>query len=718
MKEKKQIKNKNAAKILTEFVLTKYREMNEKQLQNEIFQMEKDEEELLIEEISKKITNHNPITSQKDKEKEIKLPFKRNSILFDTSNPKSKKIRNIEAIYLTLLKFKGLKRYMSYQGLCPQDIRNISCYIKHGYYEKGSYIVRQYDKSNALYGIIKGSVEVRELETIDKTKNIISSITDDNGEDDDKMDKIFKKIPRDYFMSDIESDDDNKNEFNIIKNNFTDGNEIFNSKKNDFYSRRKIKKKLKTVKNISPVKQDKNSSNNLNKKRYSLIKKIAIDDHQTPFEDLIGSTLENFKLDFEEKRVTLKKGMCFGEWGIVYNIPRTTSIYCPENTHIFYLEKKYFNKILLSKFLDGDMKKVQFIIDRIPKLKKDLKIRNLLTKIPPEFYEKNHIVYTPFDEANTIYLVYKGECIIGDLPFNVKSKKDYLNKFEQIQILSFLDEGGIAGLESSQGYPFYKHCLIIKKEFTILLKLNVDYLKKIYYDFGESISPLFNKQNNRIEEFKIESEINKKKIEIKNQIIKDKINEFNKELNKPFRIIKEHLLKQNKSILNNEKILRLSKKCYMSNQSIPFLCKGKYDSIPTVSTNRDSSNLNLYQINPYNSTNYSENRKISRKIEKKSPNIYQYKIRNIKGYFNNKKSVSTDFNSIDNQNNEKRQSPFSNSTNQDNNNGENRIKKIKITQSDIISVLNLPKNLKKQNIFGRNKSSSGHYNITFLSNLV
>ena len=718
MKEKKQIKNKNAAKILTEFVLTKYREMNEKQLQNEIFQMEKDEEELLIEEISKKITNHNPITSQKDKEKEIKLPFKRNSILFDTSNPKSKKIRNIEAIYLTLLKFKGLKRYMSYQGLCPQDIRNISCYIKHGYYEKGSYIVRQYDKSNALYGIIKGSVEVRELETIDKTKNIISSITDDNGEDDDKMDKIFKKIPRDYFMSDIESDDDNKNEFNIIKNNFTDCNEIFNSKKNDFYSRRKIKKKLKTVKNISPVKQDKNSSNNLNKKRYSLIKKIAIDDHQTPFEDLIGSTLENFKLDFEEKRVTLKKGMCFGEWGIVYNIPRTTSIYCPENTHIFYLEKKYFNKILLSKFLDGDMKKVQFIIDRIPKLKKDLKIRNLLTKIPPEFYEKNHIVYTPFDEANTIYLVYKGECIIGDLPFNVKSKKDYLNKFEQIQILSFLDEGGIAGLESSQGYPFYKHCLIIKKEFTILLKLNVDYLKKIYYDFGESISPLFNKQNNRIEEFKIESEINKKKIEIKNQIIKDKINEFNKELNKPFRIIKEHLLKQNKSILNNEKILRLSKKCYMSNQSIPFLCKGKYDSIPTVSTNRDSSNLNLYQINPYNSTNYSENRKISRKIEKKSPNIYQYKIRNIKGYFNNKKSVSTDFNSIDNQNNEKRQSPFSNSTNQDNNNGENRIKKIKITQSDIISVLNLPKNLKKQNIFGRNKSSSGHYNITFLSNLV
>ena len=722
MTERKRIKNLKVAKILTEFVLTKYREISGRQLQNEIFQMEKNEEDILIEEISKKITNHLP--NQKKKNNNIKEE-RRKSILFDRNDSKLKTIRNVDAIHLTLLKFKGLKRYMSYQGLCPQDIRNISCYIKHGYYEKGSYIVRQFDKSNALYGIIKGSVEVRELETIDKTKNIISSITDDNGEDDEKMDKIFKKIPRDYFMSDIESDDDNKNEFNIIKNNFTEGNEYYNSdyydyynnKKNDFYSRRKIKKKLKTVKNISPIKQEKKNSNNLIKKRYSLIKKIAIEEHQTPFEELKGSTLENFKLDFEEKRVTLKKGMCFGEWGIVYNIPRTTSIYCPENTHIFYLEKKYFNKILLSKFLEGDMKKVQFIIDRIPKLKKDLKIRNLLTKIPPEFYEKNHIVYTPFDEANTIYLVYKGECIIGDLPFNVKSKKDYLNKFEQIQVLSFLDEGGIAGLESSQGYHYYKHCLIIKKEFTILLKLNVDYLQKIYFDFGESITPLFNKQNIRIEEFKIESEINKKKMEIRNQIIKDKIKEFKKELNKPFTIIKEHLLKQ---ILNNEKLIHLTKKNYMSNQSIPFLSKTKkYDSIPTVSTNRDSSNLNIYQINPYSLTNYSENKKIIRKIDKKSPNIYQYKIRNIKGFFNNKKSVSTDFNSSDNPNNEKRHSIFSNSTNQDNTNGEKKVKKrIKITENDIISVLNLPKNVKKQNIFGRNKSSSGHYNITFLSNLV
>ena len=43
-------------------------------------------------------------------------------------------------------------------------------------------------------------------------------------------------------------------------------------------------------------------------------------------------------------------------------------------------------------------------------------------------------------------------------------------------------------------------------------------------------------------------------------------------------------------------------------------------------------------------------------------------------------------------------------------------KKKKITQKDIISELKLPKKLKFKNFFGRNKSNSGHYNITFISN--
>ena len=65
MTERKRIKNLKVAKILTEFVLTKYGEISGRQLQNEIFQMEKNEEDILIEEISKKITNHLPNQKKK-----------------------------------------------------------------------------------------------------------------------------------------------------------------------------------------------------------------------------------------------------------------------------------------------------------------------------------------------------------------------------------------------------------------------------------------------------------------------------------------------------------------------------------------------------------------------------------------------------------------------------------------------------------------------------
>ena len=706
--EKKKTKNLKVARILTEFVLTKYREMNEKQLENEIFQMEKDEEELLIEEISKKITNHMPIQTNK----EGKINKRRNTILFDKNDLKSKKIRNVEAIYLTLLKFKGLKRYMNYQGLCAQDIRNISCYIKHQFYPKGSYIVRQYDKSTALYGIINGSCEVREIETFEKTKNIALKISNDNGEDDEEMEKIFKKIPYDYFLSDNESDnDDNDNDNDNNDDNDYKENErnyVYGKYKEAFIIRRKIKKRLKTVKNISPlkdIKMHKKNSNLLKNKRNSIFNNIGIVEHQTP-EKIEGSILEYFKLDFEEKRVTLKKGMCVGEWGIVYNIPRTTSIYCPEDTHIFYLEKKYFNKILLNKFLEGDMKKVQFILDRIPIFKKDLKIRNLLTKIPPEFYEKNHIVYTPFDDANTIYLVYKGECILGELPFIVNNKKDYLNKFDQIKTLSFLDEGGIAGLESSQGYEKYKHCLIIKKEFTILLKLNVDYLKKIYIDFCDSIYPLFVKQNSRIEEFKNESLINRNKSKIQTHILNDKIKELKKELDKPYKIKKENLLKLNKKILNNEKILSLANRTNIHFPS--FSNPNKKES--SFLTQRESSKLNLC-VNPYNTFSNSSRKRFSKKIHNNFPNIYNVKLLNT---LSNQKTLSTEFNTIDYQYYEKKYSE--NSSFKDYNLKE--LKRKKATYKDIVSELKLPKKLNLDKYFGRNKSYSGHYNIAFINNLA
>ena len=108
--------------------------------------------------------------------------------------------------------------------------------------------------------------------------------------------------------------------------------------------------------------------------------------------------------------------MCFGEWGLLYSIPRTTSIYLSEDTHLFYLEKEYFNKTLLAKFLRNDSEKIKFLLHKFPIFKKNFKIRHIFTKIIPLFLNKDNIIYTPFDKAENIYLIYQGEGILVNLP--------------------------------------------------------------------------------------------------------------------------------------------------------------------------------------------------------------------------------------------------------------------------------------------------------------
>ena len=116
--------------------------------------------------------------------------------------------------------------------------------------------------------------------------------------------------------------------------------------------------------------------------------------------------------------------MCFGEWGLVYSIPRTTSIYCIEDCDLFYLEKDYFNRILASKFAQSDSNKINFLIRTFPIFKTDIKVGHILTKIVPLFFENETIVYTPFDKAENLYVVYQGECTLV-LIENAISKDDY-----------------------------------------------------------------------------------------------------------------------------------------------------------------------------------------------------------------------------------------------------------------------------------------------------
>ncbi len=222
--------------------------------------------------------------------------------------------------------------------------------------------------------------------------------------------------------------------------------------------------------------------------------------------------------------------MCFGEWGILYNIPRTTSIYCNTDTNLFYLNKKYFDRILSKKFTESDMKKIKFILARIPALKKDYKMGKMLTKILPLFCERGDIIYTPFDKAEIIYIVYKGECAFYKPIGNIKEKENI--HIEKMRMISRLDPGGMGGLESCIKGMKYKFFLVVTSPMTIIYKVEVNFMLQMYKTFREDILPLYHEQKNLFDNLIRNFEETTKNNSLKNVILKEKQKKLNEELHK------------------------------------------------------------------------------------------------------------------------------------------------------------------------------------------
>ena len=587
----KKLKLTNAVKLLGYYVIYIWNKTNEAKLEREILLGNLKFNEILINETSKPI-------------EKLKKNYFREKLI--KSNENNSNFRNSNLIHLILLKFNGLKRYMVFQEINENDIREISRYIKHEFYSKGSYIFRQNESSNALYGIISGKTEVRLVKSKELTKTFYMDMIKGENLEEFQQNNERDNIPFEYFMSDCEIDDETlidkkkKKESSSDEENEEDKKKyikIINNKRNQFLKekrddikidknifkegeilhthrgsimiaenelkRRELeeKKRLERLQNLKEEQIDDMIENqiynkkkiliqkNINKiikinkifkekkksKAYKIIK--AIKKYQTPDNLNNQDILSKFISEFEIKRLMITEGMCFGEWGLVYNIPRTTSIYCLEDTHVFLLEKRYFDKHLLKKFYAGDMKKIKFIYDRLPALRKSFEnkgghlINHILTKIVPNFYDEGDIVYTPYDKANTVYLIYKGECLLTRLNFKTKDKIDYLNKRDKLTLVASVGEGGVCGLESIEDNRMYEHCLMIKQNFTILLKLEFDIFNEEMETFKDALRPLYELHSKILNKLKYKHDLIKKELNLTAQIRKIKHKKFLEELN-------------------------------------------------------------------------------------------------------------------------------------------------------------------------------------------
>jgi len=85
----------------------------------------------------------------------------------------------------------------------------------------------------------------------------------------------------------------------------------------------------------------------------------------------------------EEELVRLSDGMCFGEWGLIYNLPRAASAFTMEDTHILSLDKDLFKYCFFKNMIRAIGERKNFFIKRLPFLRGSTRVEDFLKNINP-----------------------------------------------------------------------------------------------------------------------------------------------------------------------------------------------------------------------------------------------------------------------------------------------------------------------------------------------
>lgn len=181
-------------RIFKKFILRIILNLNQKKLVQDIFKSELNINEVIIKESSKPIIDILNINNKSIIKTNIDIKSKINFL-------KTINERRVDLLTYCLLQFKGLIRYLHFNGVSKDDIRKISHYITYKKKKKGEYLCRMNERTNALLGLLKGKNEIRNFKTFDYTNKFQIEIKDNF------PNNIFhQKIPFEFFMSDCEDD--------------------------------------------------------------------------------------------------------------------------------------------------------------------------------------------------------------------------------------------------------------------------------------------------------------------------------------------------------------------------------------------------------------------------------------------------------------------------------------------------------------------------------
>ena len=649
------VESNKALKLFFLFYMNKLSEYETKQVLQELSLGRLNFNELLIRETKKPLKPPGKIIHKNQKN----LSSQNNNYNIIKNDDE----RNIELMSYVFENVRGFYEFQYIKRLTHEDVKNISRYIKYDFFPKGSYIYRQGDKSEKFFGLIQGEIQVMETKFIDNTRNAQDESfksfdffdfefeKNNNKDDKNNKDEDKEKYSLDYFVSSSsliinQYDDNNKNKrkFKLkeklsLKNFFQDDYDFEDDKikhKNRSCELNILKMiryqrlRLMTKRINLPINHKENFKNQdskifhkiLRAFRHHLKDKIknmrncySFDNHKE-FNKKHRKyfSVKNAKVEYEFENVRLltknlqyfstilKDGNYFGEKELCKKTLRKDSLYCITNCHLFTLSKEYFDKYLLSKIVRSEIQKTKFIIEKLDIMNKDPRLYSLIPKIKTLLLYKDYVIYTPFDKADYLYLVYEGECAICETLKMYNNKKEFLSDNFIMKNISILKEGGFGGLEGFQNDVNYENYMVVIGHSALVLKINIREFEDESERFCSELEKMFYQQKKLILSvkrkglfFELGRRINKSN-EIKASI---------KEYVKNARAISE-----SKKLKNKVNIKKQEKAIF----DIPYVIKteNNYYNNTIYKNNNYSNNINYSSANFSNLHNYTKDESLQK----------------------------------------------------------------------------------------------------------
>jgi hypothetical protein len=204
------------------------------------------------------------------------------------------------------------------------------------------------------------------------------------------------------------------------------------------------------------------------------------------------------KLYTEEERIQFSNGQCFGEWAIINKTKRSGAALALTACELFYLEKEDFEKHFSKCISKAETDRKEFLVSVFPFLASNLKLDEHYQRMIPLFLTKNDIIYREKGRADSLYLIYSGECILKK---NFKSNLsfDYFSVKNMKTVLQ-LSSSQVAGLESLFK-DTYDNTFIANSEYTIVFKIGIAEFNEYKMLFKSLYEQLYRERKLLIEKF-------------------------------------------------------------------------------------------------------------------------------------------------------------------------------------------------------------------------